>query len=120
MPAILPTASLLWGELLGSAVAIALAADKPVGRIVLEAPFTSAADVGARHYRFVPVRLFMKDSFRSDLRAGKVTAVVPTTLSKRLYDLIRAAKRFVSVAGAGHNDLGARAVAEAKKFVAEQ
>ena len=49
-----------------------------------------------------------------------------TTLSflrrsaKRLYDLIRAPKRFVSVAGAGHNDLGARAVAEAKKFVAEQ
>jgi uncharacterized protein len=121
----------LWGESLGSAVAIALAADKPVGRIVLEAPFTSAADVGARHYRFVPVRLFMKDQFRSDLRAGKVTApvlvvhgendfVVPTTLGKRLYDLIRAPKRFVSVAGAGHNDLGARAVAEAKKFVAER
>jgi uncharacterized protein len=121
----------LWGESLGSAVAIALAADKPVGRIVLEAPFTSAADVGARHYRFVPVRLFMKDQFRSDLRAGKVTApvlvvhgendfVVPTTLGKRLYDLIRAPKRFVSVAGAGHNDLGVRAVAEAKKFVAER
>jgi fermentation-respiration switch protein FrsA (DUF1100 family) len=100
----------LWGESLGSAVAIALAADKPVGRIVLEAPFTSAADVGARHYRFVPVRLSMKDQFRSDLRAGKVTApmlivhgendfVVPTTLGMRLYDLIRAPKRFVSVAG---------------------
>jgi hypothetical protein len=40
-------------------------------------------------------------------------------LGKRLYDLIRAPKRFVSVAGAGHNDLGPRAVAEAKKFVAE-
>jgi len=66
----------VWGESLGSAVAIALAADKPVGRIVLEAPFTSAADVGARHYRFVPVRLFMKDQFRSDLRVGKVTAPV--------------------------------------------
>ena len=47
----------LWGESLGSAVAIAVAADKPVGRIVLEAPFTSAADVGARHDRFVSVRL---------------------------------------------------------------
>jgi hypothetical protein len=58
----------LWGESLGSAVAIALAADKPVGRIVLEAPFTSAADVGALHYRFLPMRLFMKDQFRSDLR----------------------------------------------------
>jgi pimeloyl-ACP methyl ester carboxylesterase len=35
---------ILWGESLGSAVAIALAANKPVGRLVLEAPFTSAAD----------------------------------------------------------------------------
>ena len=51
---------------------------------------------------------------------GKNDFVVPMTLGKRLYDLIRAPKRFVSVAGAGHNDLGARAVAEAKKFVAER
>ena len=66
----------LWGESLGSALALALAAEKPVGGLVLEAPFTSAADVGAQHYWFVPVRLFMKDQFRSDLRAGQVTAPV--------------------------------------------
>ena len=129
-PAILPNI-VLWGESLGSAVAIALAADKPVGQIVLEAPFTSAADVGARHYRFVPVRLFMKDQFRSDLRVGGVTApvlvvhgendfVVPMTFGKRLYGLIRAPKRFVSIVDAGHNDLGTRAVAAAKEFIAEQ
>ena len=47
----------LWGESLGSALAIALGAEKPVGCLVLEAPFTSAVDVGARHYWFVPVRV---------------------------------------------------------------
>ncbi len=47
----------LWGESLGSALALAVAAEKPVGHLVLEAPFTSAADVGAQHYWFVPVRL---------------------------------------------------------------
>jgi hypothetical protein len=120
-----------WGESLGSALALALAAEKPVGRLVLEAPFTSAADVGAQHFWFVPVRLFLKDQFRSDLRAGKVTApvlvvhgendiIVPVTFAERLYDLIRAPKRFVRIAGAGHNDLGARAVAAAKQFIAEQ
>src|SRR6478752_977413 len=66
----------VWGKSLGSALALAIAAEKPVGHIVLEAPFTSAADVGAQHYWFVPVRLFMKDQFRSDLRAGRVTAPV--------------------------------------------
>ncbi len=116
----------LWGESLGCALALALAAEKPVGRLVLEAPFTSAADVGAQHYRFVPVRLFMKDQFRSDLRIGKVTApvlvvhgeddtIVPVTLGERLYGLIRAPKRFVRIAGAGHNDLGAQAVATAAR-----
>jgi alpha-beta hydrolase superfamily lysophospholipase len=86
----------LWGESLGSALAMALAAEKPVGKVVLEAPFTSAVDVGAQHYWFVPVRRFMKDQFRSDLHASKLTApvlvvhgendaVVPITLGKRLY-----------------------------------
>jgi fermentation-respiration switch protein FrsA (DUF1100 family) len=52
---------ILWGESLGSALALALGAEKPVGHLVLEAPFTSAADVGAHHFWFVPVRLFLKD-----------------------------------------------------------
>ena len=98
---------------------------------MLEAPFTSAADVGAHHYWFVPVRLFMKDQFRSDLSVGKVRApvlvvhgeddaIVPVTLGERLYGLIWAPKRFVRIAGAGHNDLRARSVAAAKQFIAEQ
>jgi uncharacterized protein len=120
----------LWGESLGSALAIAVAAEKPVGRVVLEAPFTSAVDVGAQHYWFVPVRRLMKDQFRSDLRASKLTApvlvvhgendaVVPMTLGRRLYGLIETPKHFVAVAGAGHNDLGARAVEAAKLFITE-
>jgi fermentation-respiration switch protein FrsA (DUF1100 family) len=121
----------LWGESLGSALAIAFAAEKPVGHLVLEAPFTSAADVGALHYWFVPVRTLMKDQFRSDLRVGKVTApvlvvhgendaVVPVTLGERLYGLIAAPKRFVRIARAGHNDLAAPSVAAAKRFIAKQ
>jgi uncharacterized protein len=121
----------VWGESLGSALAIALAAEKPVGCLVLEAPFTSAVDVGARHYWFVPVRLFMKDQFRSDLRASRIKApvlvvhgandaIVPATLGERLYAQIQAPKRFVRIAGAGHNDLGAKAVMAAKQFIAQR
>ena len=36
-----------------------------------EAPFTSAVDVGAQHYWFVPVRLLMRDQFRLDLLLAK-------------------------------------------------
>jgi fermentation-respiration switch protein FrsA (DUF1100 family) len=116
-----------WGESLGSALAITLAAENPAGCLVLEAPFTSAVDVGAQHYWFVPVRLLMKDQFRSDLRIGKVRApvlvvhgendtIVPISLGERLFGLVRMPKRFARVAGAGHNDLGTHAVAAAKRF----
>ena len=64
----------VWGESLGSAVAVALAAEKPVGRVILEAPFTSALAVAERRYWYLPVRLLMKDQFRSDQRIKQVTA----------------------------------------------
>jgi uncharacterized protein len=121
----------LWGESLGTALAIALAADNRVRCLVLEAPFTSAVDVGAQHYWFVPVRLLMKDQFRSDLRVGKVRApvlvvhgeddkIVPITLGERLYGLVQTPKHFVRIVGGRHNDLGSYAVAAAKQFIAEQ
>jgi uncharacterized protein len=66
----------LWGVSLGSGVAVALGAGHRVGRIVLEGSFTSAADVGAAHaYRFLPLRLLMKDQFRSDLQIAVIPSI---------------------------------------------
>jgi fermentation-respiration switch protein FrsA (DUF1100 family) len=107
----------LWGESLGSGVAVALGAGHRVGRIVLEGSFTSAADVGAAHaYGFLPVRLLLKDQFRSDLRIARVTApvlflhggrdwVVPIALGERLYALANEPKQFVRFSDAGHEDV---------------
>jgi uncharacterized protein len=121
----------LWGESLGSAVAVAVAAEKPVGAVILETPFSSAVDVAAAHYWYVPVRLLMLDQFRSDLRIGQVKApvlvmhgdhdrVVPFALGERLYSLAKWPKRFVRFPGLDHNELGDRAVEVAKQFVAQQ
>jgi fermentation-respiration switch protein FrsA (DUF1100 family) len=121
----------LWGESLGSGVAVALASQMPVAYVILQSPFTSAADVGMHRYWFVPVRLLMKDQFRSDLHIGKVTApvlilhgdrddIVPIALAERLYALINAPKRFVRFAGIGHEDFGAQAVEAAKQFIGER
>jgi fermentation-respiration switch protein FrsA (DUF1100 family) len=120
----------LWGESLGSGVAVALAAERPVACVVLESPFTSIADIGAQHYWFLPVRWLIKDPFRSDLRIGKVAApvlvlhgerdnVVPIAFGERLYGLIKAPKRFVRFPAAGHNDLGVQGALEvARQFIA--
>src|SRR5262244_2350681 len=56
------------GHSLRTGVARALAAQPPVGHLILHSPSTSAADVGAHSYWFVPVGLLMKDQFRSDFR----------------------------------------------------
>ena len=119
----------VWGESLGSAVAVALASERDVARIVLEAPFASAVEIGASAYPFLPVRWLMKDQFRSDLRAGKLRApvlilhgerddVVPIVSGERLYALIDAPKRFVRFPDAGHNDLAEHgAIETAKDFI---
>jgi fermentation-respiration switch protein FrsA (DUF1100 family) len=106
----------LWGESLGTGVAVALAATHPVAAMVLDAPFTSAADVGAGHYSFLPVRVLIKDSFYSDRRVADVYApalvihgarddIVPIALGEKLFALIPGPKQFVRFPDAGHNDL---------------
>ncbi|HEY4862706.1 MAG TPA: alpha/beta hydrolase [Xanthobacteraceae bacterium] len=106
----------VFGESLGTGVAIWLAATSPVARIVLQAPYTSIIEVGIAAYPFLPVRLLVKDSYRSDERVGRVTApmlilhgerdrVVPIRYGERLYALIRAPKKFVRFPEGGHVDL---------------
>ena len=106
----------VFGESLGSGVAVALAATQRIGGLVLEAPFASAVDIGAAAYWYLPVRLLMKDPFRSDARIGKVTApllvlhgardhVVPIAHGERLFSLANEPKRFVRFAEGAHHDL---------------
>ena len=105
----------LWGESLGTGVAVALAASRPVARVLLESPYTSAADIAASIYWYVPVRLLMRDQFRSDERIGKVSApvlvlhgerdaIVPIRFGERLYAMIQSPKKFIRLPAAGHND----------------
>ncbi len=106
----------LWGESLGTGIAVALAAEKPVGRVILEAPFTSAAAVAAQRYWFMPVRLLMSDQFRSDALIGKVTApllilhgvkdeTVPYAMGQRMFALANKPKHIVRFLDGGHDDL---------------
>jgi uncharacterized protein len=114
----------VWGESLGSGVAVALAAEKPVGRVILEAPFTSTEAVGARHYWYLPVRLLMKDQFRSDERISKVTAplmimhgvldrTVPYAMGEEMFELANKPKHIVRFLDGGHEDLDSHGALDA-------
>ncbi len=116
----------LWGESLGTAVAIALAAEREVGAVILDAPFTSAADVGAAAFPFAPVRWLIKDAYRSDRRIARVHApllvlhgerdrVVPIGFGERLFALANEPKRMVRFRDGDHVDLDDHGAAEVVK-----
>jgi uncharacterized protein len=111
-----PNRIVLWGYSLGSGVAVALAAERPIAKLVLEAPYTSAADIAASIYPFVPVRLLMKDQFHSDEQIQKVRApilivhaehdrTIPIFFGERLFALAPEPKRFVRFSQGQHEDL---------------
>jgi uncharacterized protein len=120
-----PERLVVWGFSLGTGPAVALAAERPVGKLILEAPYTSIADVAAADLPFIPVRLLVKDQFHSDRRIEKVHApllimhgerdpAIPIRFAHRLFALANEPKRFVSFPEGGHFDLdasGASAVA---------
>jgi fermentation-respiration switch protein FrsA (DUF1100 family) len=119
----------VWGFSLGTGVAVALAAEHAVGKLILEAPYTSAADVAASAFRFVPIRWLIRDRFYSDRRIARVTApllvmhgardsTIAILFGERLFELAREPKQFVRFAEAGHNDLDAYGAIEAvRQFI---
>jgi uncharacterized protein len=111
-----PDRIVLWGYSLGTGVAVPLAAQRPIAKLVLEAPFTSAVDVAASIYPFVPVRLLMKDQFHSDEQIQKVKApilivhgerdqMIPISFGERLFALAPEPKRLVRFPLGRHEDL---------------
>ena len=119
----------LWGFSLGSGVAVALAAEQPVGKLILESPFTSAADIAASAFPYFPIRLVMRDTFRSDARIARAKvpllimhgvrdATIPVAFGERLFALAHEPKQFVRFPEGGHNDLDIHgATARARQFI---
>ena len=112
---IAPEDIVVYGESLGSGVAIQLAVDVQVAALVLDAPYTSIVDVGAAAYPFLPVRLVMRDRYDSASRVGNLKSpvlilhgardeIVPVEMGRKLYAMIKAEKELLVFPEAGHLD----------------
>lgn len=124
-----PDRIVVWGFSLGSGVAIALAAVQPVGKLILEAPYTSITDIAAAVIPIMPLRWVMRDQFRSDERIARVTApllimhgardaTIPISFGERLFALAHEPKQFVRFPDGGHNDLDNHgAIETARRFI---
>jgi pimeloyl-ACP methyl ester carboxylesterase len=112
----------VYGRSLGTAVATRVAATHPVRGLILESPFTSARDMGRRHYAFFPVFLMRieLDNLSQIKRAscpvlvfhGSTDRLVPIEMGRRVAAAAPGPVEFVTIEGAGHNEtyeIGGRA-----------
>jgi uncharacterized protein len=110
-----PEEIIVYGESLGSGVAVQLAAAKPVAGVVLDAPYTSIVDVAAGAYPYLPVRPFLLDRYETLRHLPAVTApllvvhgeadeVIPVAMGRAVYAAAKGPKEIVTFPGAGHSD----------------
>jgi uncharacterized protein len=106
----------VFGRSLGSAIAVHLAAERPVAAAVLVSPFDSMTAVGRLHYPWLPVALLLRHPFEAVPEAkrnhmpllaivGEADAIIPPERSRALYDAWSGPKSWLAIPGAGHNDL---------------
>ena len=103
----------LFGESLGGGVASWLAARHEPRALVLASTFTSAVDLGAEVYGFLPVRLISKFKYATLERLREVRSpvlvmhspdddIIPYSHARRLYEAANEPKVLVELSG-GHN-----------------
>lgn len=107
---------IFYGESLGTGVAIQMATEFPPKALVLESPYSATDDIGRARFPVFPVRLLMKNKYRSIDKIPALTMpklfihakndrVIPIEFSKKLYDAAPEPKEFVTIDNGGHNDL---------------
>jgi fermentation-respiration switch protein FrsA (DUF1100 family) len=124
----------LWGESLGTGLAIRLAAEQPhaMAAVILESPYTSLLALGRMHYPLLPSNLLLRDRYDSLALMPTVEApvlilqgardtLVPPAMGRELAAAARAPVEVWEAPLAGHNELGqAGALEEAARFLARR
>jgi fermentation-respiration switch protein FrsA (DUF1100 family) len=111
-----PAQWVIYGESIGSGSAVQMAAEFQAKGLILEGAFSSAIDVAAENYFWLPVRYMLKDRFDNISKIKSVHAsllmvhgerdpIIPFHLAQRLYATANEPKRFVPIRDGDHNDL---------------
>lgn len=106
----------VYGISLGTGVATKMAAERELGAVVLEAPYTSTVDVAGIRFPVVPVGWLMEDRFESLARIRAITEpllvmhgdrddVIPQRFGRQLFDAANAPKEGFWPTGVGHSDV---------------
>jgi hypothetical protein len=111
-----PAHVILMGRSLGSGVAVHVAAQRPVGGVILVTPFDSLVNVAKAHYPIFPVRWLLKHRFESAALAPDIAApalfltashdqIVPPRFAANLQRVWGGPVTAVRVDGTDHNTI---------------
>lgn len=106
---------IIYGESLGTGVAVQVAAEKPSAGLILDAPYTSMAELAGMHYPVLPSRWLMTDRYETMKYIRKVTApllivhgeedeIIPVEMGRTVFAAAHAPKEIATFPGAGHSD----------------
>jgi len=109
-----PRSIVVYGESLGTAIAVELASKVEVHGLVLEEGFTSTADVGQKMFPFFPVHWLVRNKYDTLSKIPRIHVpllilhsrddeVINFSHSQRLFAAANEPKQFVELRG-GHND----------------
>jgi fermentation-respiration switch protein FrsA (DUF1100 family) len=104
------------GRSLGTGVAVNTAAERDAAAVVLVSAYESIAALARSRYPYLPVGVLIRDSYRSDLRIGKISepklflhgdldTSIPLASGKALFEAAPEPKTFSVQRGRSHNDI---------------
>jgi fermentation-respiration switch protein FrsA (DUF1100 family) len=118
---IAPDRVVLLGESLGTGVAVQMAAEQRVAALVLEAPYSSIADVAQSDFPWFPVRWLVRDRFDSIEKIARVgvplfvihgehDGTIPVRYGQALFAAAAEPKEAIWIPEGGHGVIGQHAV----------
>ena len=120
---------ILYGESLGSGVAIEIAKKNNFNSIILESPFTSIENSAKIYYPFLPIKLLLKDRYDSINKIGKIKIpilimhgeqdnITPFSMGKELFEKANNPKHSYFTSTDDHMmEFNAQLLFEIKKFI---
>ena len=122
---------ILYGESLGTGVAVEIGQTNEFNSIILESPYTSMEKAAKIYYPYLPVKLLLKDKYNSEKKIkniktpilimhGKKDNIIPFYMGERLFKIANKPKKFLQVEEDDHmltyND---NLLSEINKFISK-
>ena len=89
---------IIYGESLGTGIAIEIAQNKNFAGLILETPFTSMVEAAKNFYPYIPVNLLLKDKYKNNekikninipvlIMHGEADQIVPFWMGKKIFEI---------------------------------